>query len=225
MTADLTATILTWQEALAIEKQQPYFKALLAKLNNAYQSGKTIYPAKKDIFKAITLCPLDQVKVVIVGQDPYHGPGQAMGLSFSVPNGVRLPPSLQNIYKEIANEFNCSIPKSGDLTHWAKQGVLLLNATLTVEHAQANSHAQWGWQQFTDKIIHLLNDAEQPIVFLLWGSFAAKKCAFINNPKHLILKAPHPSPLSAHRGFFGCGHFKKANEFLENHQRDPIIWV
>jgi uracil-DNA glycosylase len=219
------ATTLTWQQALAEEKQQPYFKELLTKLNDAYQSGKTIYPPKKDIFNAIALCPLDKVKVVIVGQDPYHGPGQAMGLSFSVPNGVRLPPSLQNIYKEICSEFDCPMPTNGDLTHWAEQGVLLLNATLTVERANANSHAQWGWQQFTDKIIHLLNDAEQPIVFLLWGSFAAKKCACINNPKHLILKAPHPSPLSAYRGFIGCEHFSKANAFLQQHNREPIHWV
>jgi uracil-DNA glycosylase len=222
---NLATSTQTWQEALAAEKQKPYFKDLLNKLNEAYQSGKTVYPPKKDIFNAIDLCPLDNVKVVIVGQDPYHGSGQAHGLSFSVPEGICLPPSLKNIYKEICNEYHCTMPTSGNLSHWAKQGVLLLNATLTVEQGQANSHANWGWQQFTDKIIHLLNNSKQPIVFLLWGAFAAKKCAFVNNPKHCILKAPHPSPLSAYRGFFACDHFKKANVFLEKHNREPIKWT
>jgi len=225
MTVANLATTKTWQAALKEEKQKPYFKDLMLKLNKAYQAGKVIYPAKKDIFNAINLCSLDQVKVVIVGQDPYHGPGQAHGLSFSVPDGIRIPPSLKNIYKEICSEYHSPMPASGDLTHWAKQGVLLLNATLTVEQGQANSHAKWGWQNFTDKIIHILNEQDQPTVFLLWGAFAAKKCSFINNPKHLILKAPHPSPLSAHRGFLGCQHFSKANAFLKQNNRNQINWL
>ena len=174
-----------------------------------------IFPPKNDVFNAFKITSPDKLRVVILGQDPYINYGEAMGLAFSVPNGVKIPPSLRNIFKKLG-KYTKGV-KNGDLTHWAEQGVLLLNATLTVEQGQANAHATWGWQQFTDKVVHLLNDHPKPIVFLLWGAFAAKKCAMIKNSKHLILTAPHPSPLSAHRGFIGCGHFSQANQFLKQH--------
>jgi uracil-DNA glycosylase len=214
----------TWEAILFEEKEKPYFKSVFSKLNEEIRIGKNIYPQKKDIFNALTLCPFENTKVVILGQDPYHGEGQAHGLAFSVPNGIPAPPSLKNIFKEIANDLSCPLPKNTDLTHWAKQGVLLLNTTLTVEAGKANSHANWGWQQFTDKIIQLLNNHEKPIVFLLWGAFAIKKSLLIDNPKHCILTAPHPSPLSVYRGFFGCKHFSQANTFLIKQGRDPIEW-
>ncbi|MCC7038659.1 MAG: uracil-DNA glycosylase, partial [Alphaproteobacteria bacterium] len=179
-----------------------------------------IYPAAQNIYAALNTTPFDSVRVVILGQDPYHGPDQAHGLSFSVRDGVKIPPSLRNIYKEIGG----AMPKSGDLTPWAKQGVLLLNATLTVQAEQAGSHQGRGWEQFTDAIIRALNDRGEHIVFMLWGSYAQKKGAFIDRKKHLVLEAPHPSPLSAHRGFLGCGHFVKANEYLKQQGRKAIDW-
>jgi uracil-DNA glycosylase len=215
----------TWEALLKKEKQKPYFKALLERLNAASQNGAAIYPPKPLIFNAIKQCPYDNTKVVIIGQDPYHGPGQAHGLSFSVPDGIRKPPSLQNIFKEMHADVAGPIPQSGDLTYLAKQGVLLLNASLTVPAGEANAHANWGWQTFTDKIVTLLNDHPEPLVFMLWGAFATKKCAHIDAQRHCILRCAHPSPLAAHRGFFGCKHFSKANQFLKAHNRAPINWL
>ena len=214
----------TWENILIEEREKPYFKILFSKLDEAHRNLKKIYPPKKDIFNALTLCPFEHTQVVILGQDPYHGKGQAHGLAFSVPQGIPAPPSLKNIFKEISSDLHCPIPTKTDLTHWAKQGVLLLNATLTVEEGHANAHANWGWHTLTDTLIHLLNNHDRPIVFLLWGEFAIKKSILIDNSKHYILKAPHPSPLSAYRGFFGCKHFSKANAFLKKHGREPIEW-
>lgn len=188
-------------------------------------AGKTVYPAAYDIFAALELTPLKNVKVVILGQDPYHGPDQAHGLSFSVRKGIRLPPSLRNIYKEIEAEYGTPMPKDGDLSGWAKQGVLLLNATLTVEAGLAASHAKRGWERFTDDVIRAVSQQCDHIVFLLWGAHAQKKSTLIDRKKHLILETVHPSPLSAHRGFLGCGHFKMANDYLVEHQRTPIDWL
>lgn len=218
-----TAT-LSWKNVLAEEKEKPYFKAILAFLNSEYQKGKLIYPEKKDIFNALKFTEFSDTKVVIIGQDPYHGPHQAHGLCFSVRDGVRTPPSLINIYKEIHEDLGYPIPKVGNLEPWAKQGVLLLNATLTVQAHNPGSHAHIGWQTFTDTIIHALNDHPEPIVYMLWGSYAQSKSSLIDANKHLILTAPHPSPLSAYRGFFGCRHFSKANAFLKNAGRDAIDW-
>lgn len=217
-------TASTWKDVLAEEKQQPYFKAILDFLNHEYSQGKVIYPAKEDIFNALKLTEFKDVKVVIMGQDPYHGPNQAHGLCFSVRDGVRTPPSLINIYKEIHDDLGFDIPKHGNLTPWAQQGVLLLNSTLTVQAHNAGSHAKIGWQKFTDRIIECLNDHPEPIVYLLWGSYAQSKCELIDHTKHYVLTAPHPSPLSAHRGFFGCRHFSKANELLQSLGREPINW-
>lgn len=214
----------TWSELLKDEKQQAYFQEILDFLNEQYQQGKIIYPPKTDIFNAISLTPFDQVKVVIIGQDPYHGPGQAHGLCFSVKENIKPPPSLKNIYKELNSDTDFNIPAHGNLTQWAKQGVLLLNATLTVEAHKAASHSHIGWQRFTDKIIGLLNQHKTPIVYLLWGSYAQKKAGLIDSKKHYILKAPHPSPLSAHRGFLGCRHFSKTNQLLIDAGLTPIDW-
>lgn len=219
-----TATTSTWKEALAAEKKKSYFKAILDFLNQEYSEGKVIYPAKEDIFNALKYTEFNDVKVVIMGQDPYHGPNQAHGLCFSVRDGVRPPPSLINIYKEIHDDLGYDIPKHGNLTSWAKQGVLLLNSTLTVQAHNAGSHSKIGWQTFTDRIIETLNDHPEPIIYLLWGSYAQSKRDIINHEKHYVLTAPHPSPLSAHRGFFGCKHFSKANELLESLGRTPIDW-
>jgi uracil-DNA glycosylase len=199
-------------------------KQLKAFLLSEKQQGKVIYPPSKNIFNAFNSTPLDQVKVVILGQDPYHGPNQAHGLCFSVQPGVPAPPSLQNMFKELNRDLGIPIPPHGCLQSWAEQGVLLLNATLTVEQGRAGSHQGKGWETFTDKAIQLVNEQCQGVVFLLWGSYAQKKSAFIDSRKHLILKAPHPSPLSAHRGFIGCGHFSKANQYLQQLKKPPIDW-
>lgn len=213
-----------WLDILQPEFEQPYMKALKAFLQEQKDAGKIIYPKGPDIFNAMNTTRLENVKVVIIGQDPYHGPGQAHGLSFSVPKDVRLPPSLQNIYKEIEAEYGYKMPRTGDLTGWAEQGVLLLNATLTVEAANAGSHQKRGWEEFTDAIIRAVNERCEYVVFMLWGSYAQKKGAHIDRKKHHILQSVHPSPLSAHRGFLGNGHFKAANEYLEAHGRAPIEW-
>lgn len=188
------------------------------------QAGKVIYPESKDIFNAFNSTPLDQVKVVILGQDPYHGPHQAHGLCFSVQPGIQPPPSLQNMFKELRRDLGFEIPAHGCLQSWAYQGVLLLNATLTVEQGRAGSHQGQGWETFTDRAIQLVNSECEGVVFLLWGSYAQKKAAFIDSSKHLVLKAPHPSPLSAHRGFIGCGHFSATNEYLQRSSRQGIDW-
>lgn len=214
----------SWLNHLANEFEQPYMKQLKAFLLAEKQQGKVIYPASKNIFNAFNSTPLDQVKVVILGQDPYHGPNQAHGLCFSVQPGIPTPPSLQNMFKELHRDLGMSIPAHGCLQAWANHGVLLLNATLTVEQARAGSHQGQGWETFTDKAIQLVNEQCQGVVFLLWGSYAQKKAAFIDPHKHLILKAPHPSPLSAHRGFIGCGHFSKANHYLQQLNKTPVDW-
>jgi uracil-DNA glycosylase len=189
------------------------------------QQGAVIYPPGKLIFNALDSTPFDKVKAVILGQDPYHGPGQAHGLCFSVPDEVAIPPSLQNIYREIGSDLGLRIPATGNLQSWADQGVLLLNAVLTVERARAGAHQGKGWERFTDRIVRELNDGRENLVFMLWGSYAMKKGAVIDRDRHLVLTAPHPSPLSAHRGFFGCRHFSKANEWLQRKGRDPIRWA
>ncbi|GAA4459174.1 uracil-DNA glycosylase [Rurimicrobium arvi] len=214
----------SWKEQLAKEFEDPYFAQLSAFLKQEKQAGKTIYPAGPDIFRAFNTTPFDKVSVVLLGQDPYHNPGQAHGLSFSVPQGVPPPPSLVNIFKELHQDTGMPVPRSGDLTPWAEQGVLLLNAALTVEAHKANSHANIGWHRFTDAVIHAVAEKRKNIVFLLWGRFAQSKAAFIDPQQHLILKAAHPSPLSAHNGFFGCRHFSKTNEYLAHHNKKPIDW-
>lgn len=214
-----------WDAAIGDETGRPYMTALRDFLRQEKAAGHTIYPPEGYRFNALALTPPDKVSVVILGQDPYHGPDQAHGLSFSVREDVALPPSLKNIYKEIEREFGVTMPRKGDLSGWARQGVLLLNATLTVRAAQAGSHQKRGWEPFTDAIIRTLNDRREPIVFMLWGAYAQKKGAFIDRSKHLVLEAVHPSPLSAHRGFFGCGHFRKANDYLAQHGRTPIDWT
>lgn len=216
-----------WREFLEIEIEKPYFKALKATLVREY-SEHTVFPPKHLIFNAFEQTPLHSIKVVILGQDPYHEFGQAMGMAFSVPKGVKIPPSLVNIYKEIENEYGIKMDRSnGDLTRWAKQGVFLLNTTLTVREGQANSHKDIGWQTFSDDVVREISKQEQPIVFMLWGSFAKSKKEIIEkeNDNHLILESVHPSPLSVNRGFFGCGHFKKANEFLERSGVKGVNWV
>ena len=213
-----------WIDIIGSELKEPYMKNLLSFLKEQEDAGKTIFPKKDDIFNALNQTVFSNIKVVIIGQDPYHGENQAMGLSFSVRPGVKIPPSLVNIYKEIEAEYDVKMPKSGDLTSWAKQGVLLLNATLTVESGNAGSHQKKGWEKFTDKIIHAINDKHEHVVFMLWGAYAQKKGAFIDRKKHLVLESVHPSPLSAHRGFLGNGHFKKANDYLEKNGCKIIEW-
>lgn len=212
-----------WDMLLGDEFQKEYYLRLRAFLAHEYKNG-TIYPDMYDIFNALKFTAYNDVKVVIIGQDPYHGKGQAHGLCFSVMPPVPPPPSLKNIYKEIEAELGTPSPQSGDLTHWAKQGVLLLNTVLTVKAGLANSHRGIGWEIFTDKVIELLNTREKPIVFMLWGANAKAKSTLITNPNHLILTAAHPSPLSAYNGFFGCGHFKKCNEYLRQTNQEPINW-
>ncbi len=213
-----------WLEVIGEEFEKPYMQALKAFLKAEKRAGKTIYPSGSNWFNAFNSTPFEQVKVVILGQDPYHGPGQAHGLCFSVLPGVRFPPSLLNIFKEIKQDLGIPMPANGCLQHWAEQGVLLLNATLTVEQTKAGSHQGKGWEQFTDRAILALNEGREGLVFLLWGSYAQKKGQFIDAEKHLVLKAPHPSPLSAHRGFLGCGHFSKTNQYLESKGKEPIDW-
>jgi len=212
-----------WQELLESEMQKEYYQNLRKFLVKEY-STRTIYPDMYDIFNALHLTPYKDVKAVILGQDPYHGPNQAYGLAFSVKEGVRIPPSLVNIYKELHNDLGCYIPNNGCLTKWAEEGVLLLNASLTVRAGEANSHNRIGWEIFTDHIIRLLNEREDPIVFILWGNNARKKKEMITNPKHYIIESVHPSPLSASRGFFGSKPFSKTNKFLESIGKDPIDW-
>ncbi|NDL65700.1 uracil-DNA glycosylase [Acerihabitans arboris] len=215
----------TWRDALAEEKNQPYFRQTLAFVATERAAGKIIYPPQKDVFNAFRYTELGAAKVVILGQDPYHGPSQAHGLSFSVRPGVPAPPSLVNIYKELANDIpGFAKPEHGCLQSWAGQGVMLLNTVLTVEAGKAHSHASLGWETFTDKVIAVLNEQRDGIVFMLWGSHAQKKGAIIDPKRHHILKAPHPSPLSAHRGFLGCGHFSRANMLLEQQGRPVIDW-
>lgn len=214
-----------WAAAVGDELDKPYMRALRAFLLKRQAEKAVIYPPEADVFAALRLTPFDKARVVILGQDPYHGPGQAHGLAFSVRKGVRPPPSLVNIYKEISREFGTPPPATGDLTGWARQGVLLLNATLTVEEGKAGAHQGKGWEEFTDAIIHALNKRGDHIVFMLWGSYAQKKGAFIDRARHLVLEAPHPSPLSAHRGFLGCGHFRKANDYLAGHGFPPVDWT
>lgn len=213
----------SWKERLSGEFEKDYFKRLVSFVKEEYQRGK-VYPPGPNIFRAFDVCPFDKVKVVILGQDPYHEPRQAHGLSFSVQDGVPYPPSLVNIFKEIESDLGKPVPKSGDLTRWAEQGVLLLNATLTVRAHQAGSHQNKGWEEFTDAVIHHLAEEREHLVFILWGSYAQRKGAFIDASKHLVLKSAHPSPLSAFRGFFGNKHFSKANEYLVAHGIEPIDW-
>jgi uracil-DNA glycosylase len=214
----------SWLDVIGGEFDRPYMAKLKLFLQTEKAAGQVVYPKGDEIFNALNTTPFDKVRVVIIGQDPYHGEGQAHGLAFSVRKGVAIPPSLVNIYKEIEAEFDVKMPRSGDLTGWARQGVLLLNATLTVQRANAGSHQKKGWEEFTDAIIRAVNERHEHVVFMLWGSYAQKKGAIIDRKKHLVLEAPHPSPLSAHRGFFGCGHFKKANEYLVKHHRQPVAW-
>lgn len=213
-----------WLEALGCEFEKDYMRTLRRFLLQRKQQGAIIYPPGSRWFAALNSTPFDQVRVVVLGQDPYHGPGQAHGLCFSVLPDVRVPPSLVNIYKEIDRDLSIKQPNHGCLITWAKQGVLLLNATLTVEKGNAGAHQGKGWEQFTDEIINQLNSHKRDIVFMLWGSFAQKKAAMIDSSKHLVLKSAHPSPLSAHRGFMGCGHFSTANAFLESRGIEPIDW-
>lgn len=215
----------SWKSALREEFDKPYMRELGEFLRREKAAGKLIYPPGPLIFNALNSTPLDKVKVVIIGQDPYHGPGQAHGLCFSVQPGVPAPPSLQNIYKELQRDLNIPIPSHGYLQHWAEQGVLLLNTSLTVEHSRAGSHAQAGWQHFTDRVIEVVNERCDGVVFLLWGSHAQSKQKLIDPRKHLILKSAHPSPLSAYRGFLGNGHFSRTNKFLEQNGKTPIDWA
>lgn len=215
----------TWKDVIGIEKEQPYFQQILAQVQNARAAGRVIYPPQNEIFNAFKLTEFEQVKVVILGQDPYHGPNQAHGLAFSVKPNVPPPPSLVNMYKELATDIaGFQIPNHGYLVQWAQQGVLLLNTVLTVEQGQAHSHANFGWETFTDRVIAALNQQREHLVFLLWGSHAQKKGQFIDRERHCVLTAPHPSPLSAHRGFFGCHHFSKTNDYLRAHQIGEINW-
>lgn len=213
-----------WLQAVGGEFRKPYYKELYDFVKEEY-STRVIYPPADDIFNALHLTPLKEVKVVVLGQDPYHNEHQAHGLSFSVlPDQREIPPSLQNIYKELHDDLGCYIPDNGYLEKWARQGVLMLNTVLTVRAHQANSHQGHGWEQFTDAILEAVNQEDRPIVYLLWGRPAQSKIPMLTNPKHLILKAPHPSPLSAYRGFFGCRHFSQTNAFLESHGAAPIDW-
>lgn len=213
----------SWKEVLSPEFEKDYFIRLTDFVRQEYQTT-TVYPPGKLIFNAFNLCPYPKVKVVIIGQDPYHGPGQAHGLCFSVNDGVPFPPSLQNIFKEIQSDLGSPIPETGNLTRWAEQGVLMLNATLTVRAHQAGSHQRRGWEEFTDAAIRALAENREHLVFILWGAYAQKKGAFISRDRHLMLTSVHPSPLSAYHGFFGNKHFSRANAYLEAHGETPIVW-
>jgi len=224
MTEQTIALEDSWKAALASEFSSPYMQQLKAFLQAQKQAGKHIFPKGSEYFRALDLTPLSDVKVVILGQDPYHGPGQAHGLCFSVRPGVRIPPSLVNIYKEMETDLGIERARHGFLEHWAKQGVLLLNSVLTVEEAQAALHQGQGWEKFTDAVIRKVNEECEHVVFILWGSYAQRKAAFVDSARHLVLKAPHPSPLSAHNGFFGSKPFSKANAYLQSHGRAAIDW-
>lgn len=213
----------TWKDSLAREWNQDYFIRLTDFVRERYRST-TVYPPASKIFAAFDACPFDKVKVVILGQDPYHGPGQANGLCFSVSPGIELPPSLVNIFKEVSTDLSKPMPNDGNLERWARQGVLLLNATLTVEAHRAGSHQDQGWEEFTDAAVRKLAEEREGLVFMLWGSYAIRKGAIIDRNRHLVLTAPHPSPLSAYRGFFGCRHFSQANQWLIAHGQQPIEW-
>ncbi len=214
-----------WLAALAEEFDKPYFEQLAGRVRAEYADPRVrVYPPAGRIFAAFDACPFDKVKVVIIGQDPYHGPGQADGLSFSVQPGVKMPPSLVNILKEVSDDIGVPTPADGSLQRWADQGVLMLNASLTVREHQPGSHAGYGWSDFTDAVVRALSERRQGLVFMLWGSHAIRKGSAIDRSRHLVLTAPHPSPLSAYRGFFGCRHFSKANEYLVNQGLDPIQW-
>ena len=213
----------SWRQVLQPEFDKPYFEILTSFVRHAYQTT-TCYPPARLIFHAFDACPFDKVRVVILGQDPYHEPGQAEGWAFSVPERVRIPPSLENIYKEQQRDLGIPVPSSGHLQRWVEQGVLLLNATLTVEAHRAGSHQGKGWEELTDAAIMALNERREHIVFMLWGSYAQRKGQFINRRRHLVLEAPHPSPLSAYRGFIGCGHFSAANAYLQQHGLPAIRW-
>lgn len=215
----------SWLEPLRGEFEQPYMAELKRFLLGERERGKQIFPRASEWFRALDLTPLEQVRVVILGQDPYHGPGQAHGLCFSVKEGIRPPPSLVNIYKELESDLGIKPRRHGFLEHWARQGVLLLNSVLTVEMGQAASHRERGWERFTDRIVSEVNAKAEPVVFMLWGSYAQKKAAMVDSSRHLVLKAAHPSPLSAHSGFLGCRHFSKANAFLESCGLPPIEWA
>lgn len=213
----------SWKKVLSSEFEKPYFEELTSFVKEEYQKG-TVYPPGPQIFAAFDNCPYDQVKVVILGQDPYHGPKQANGMCFSVSRAVKTPPSLQNIYKELKTDLGKKIPTHGDLTHWAEQGVLMLNATLTVREGKAGSHQGKGWEEFTDAVVKLLSQEKTGLVFLLWGNYAKGKGEVIDRKKHLVLESAHPSPLSAHGGFFGCKHFSQANQYLLLQGKEEIKW-
>lgn len=215
--------MISFNDLLEEEKQKDYYKELINFIDKEYNT-KIIFPPREKIFEAFRLTPFEKAKVVIIGQDPYHGEGEAHGLAFSVNNGIKIPPSLKNIYKEINAEYGYEIPNTGYLIKWAKQGVLMLNTVLTVEKDKPASHKAKGWEVFTDRVIEELNDSEQPLVFMLWGNYAKSKAQLINNPKHLILESAHPSPFSARNGFFGNNHFKLANDFLEKNGIEQIDW-
>lgn len=215
----------SWRAPILPELQADTMVRLLAFLANEKAAGKRVYPAERNWFRALELTPLDQVRVVILGQDPYHGVGQAHGLCFSVQPGVRVPPSLRNVYKELESDLGIAPARHGFLEHWARQGVLLLNAVLTVEEGKADSHKGRGWERFTDAVIRAVNASDTPVVFMLWGAKAQAKAAFVDTARHLVLKAPHPSPLSAHTGFLGCLHFSQANAFLVANGLKPIDWA
>lgn len=215
---------MNWETLFIEESQKEYYQQLMKFLDQEYQE-KTIYPPKCDLFSIFTYCPYDKVKVVILGQDPYHQPNQAHGMAFSVRKGIKTPPSLKNIYKELKTDLGIDAPNHGHLIDWAKQGVFLLNAVMSVEAGKAGSHRKKGWEAFSDQVIHVLNEHEMPIVFILWGNWAKQKEALITNPKHLILSSPHPSPLSAFQGFFNTRPFSKVNQFLIEHGQTPIDWT
>ena len=214
----------SWKEVLKDEWNKPYFQQITAHLKTERATGATIYPPGQLIFNAFNTTPFNDVKVVLLGQDPYHGKGQAMGLSFSVPDGVRPPPSLENIFKELHTDIGMAIPKSGNLTKWAQQGVFLLNAILTVRAKEPASHQKTGWQEFTNKVIQVISDKKEGVIFMLWGKFAQDKQVLIDETKHFVLKAAHPSPYSADKGFFGCKHFSKANDLLMKQSKEAIDW-
>lgn len=214
----------SWKKRLQPEFEQPYMLRLRKFLTGEFQKKRCVFPRPSEYFKALDLTPFDKVKVVLLGQDPYHGPRQAHGLCFSVQPNIPFPPSLKNIFKELQKDVQVEYPNHGCLEYWAKQGVLLLNSTLTVVQGRPGSHQNQGWEEFTDRILSLLNEHREHLVFMLWGSYALMKGRFLDSKRHLILKAPHPSPLSAHRGFFGCGHFSKANEYLISKGQNKIDW-